>query len=45
MKFKKFLLLLFLPLVFLVGCKNNTIDDISKDQYMDWILPKQIKNY
>lgn len=31
MKFKKYLLLLILPLFFLVGCKDNTLEKISKD--------------
>ncbi|MGN0961888.1 MAG: M1 family metallopeptidase [Christensenellales bacterium] len=32
MKFKKYLLLLFLPLIFLVGCsKDNSLDKVSKN--------------
>lgn len=31
MKFKKYLLLLILPIVFLVGCKGNELDNASKN--------------
>jgi len=31
MKFKKYLLVLFLPLILLVGCKQNDLNSISKD--------------